>query len=157
MFLAFYRNRRFITVFKTDNYFFLSLTASSQFTSGHLIPWSSILILYSHLCLGVWWGFFPSGFPTKTLYTPLPHTCQMLYPSHSSWFDHPKKYLVSRKNHAALHYPVTSGPLLPSSPWDQISSSAPYSQTPLIHFIHLKWETKIHIHNKQATLYLRIF
>ena len=30
-----------------------------------------ILILSSHLCLGVPSGLFPSGFPTKTLYAPL--------------------------------------------------------------------------------------
>ena len=33
--------------------------------------WRSILILSSHLCLGLPSGLFPLGFPTKTLYTPL--------------------------------------------------------------------------------------
>ena len=38
--------------------------------------WRSFLILSSHLHLGLPHGFFPSGFPTKTLYTPLIHaTC----------------------------------------------------------------------------------
>ena len=42
----------------------------------HSIPpyptsWRSILILFSHLCLSLPSGFFPSGFPTTTLYTPL--------------------------------------------------------------------------------------
>jgi hypothetical protein len=31
----------------------------------------SILMLSSHLLLGLQTGIFPSGFPTKTLYTPL--------------------------------------------------------------------------------------
>ena len=36
-------------------------------------PWppTYILILTYHLCLGLPSGLFPSGFPTKTLYTPL--------------------------------------------------------------------------------------
>jgi hypothetical protein len=47
-------------------------------------------MLSSHLCLGLPSGLFPSGFPTKTLYTcTLPHTFYMPRPSHSSRFDHP--------------------------------------------------------------------
>jgi hypothetical protein len=36
----------------------------------HPTSWRSILILSTHLCLGLANGLFPSGFPIKTIYTP---------------------------------------------------------------------------------------
>ena len=52
----------------------LSLSWASSIQSIPPLPtsWRHILILSYHLCLGL----FPSGFPTKTLHTPLPiHSC----------------------------------------------------------------------------------
>jgi hypothetical protein len=47
----------------------------------HPTSWRSILILSSHLRLGLPSDLFPSGFPTNTLYMPLlsPHTRYMPY------------------------------------------------------------------------------
>ena len=39
--------------------------------SPHPTSWRFIFIWYSHLCLGLPSGLFPSGFPTKTLYMHL--------------------------------------------------------------------------------------
>ena len=57
------------------HYRHLSLSWASPIQSiyPHSSSWRSILILSTHLCLGLPSGLVPSGFPTKTLYTPSPH------------------------------------------------------------------------------------
>ena len=56
----------------------------SQLHPVHSPPptsWRPILILSFHLCLGLPSGLFPSGFPTKTLYTPLLSPYELRAPS----------------------------------------------------------------------------
>ena len=69
-FPAFYGTRRFITAFKSARHLSLSWARAIQFMPTHPTFWISILILSYQLRLGLPSGLFPSGFPTKTLYTP---------------------------------------------------------------------------------------
>ena len=64
---------RFITALKSARHLSLSWASPIQSIYPHLTSWRSILILSNHLRLGLPSGLFPSGFPTKTLYTPSPH------------------------------------------------------------------------------------
>ena len=70
-FVAFYGTRRFIAALTSARHLSVSWASSIQSTSPHPTSWRSILILFSHLSLGLPNCLFPSGFPTKTLYKPL--------------------------------------------------------------------------------------
>ena len=67
-FPAFYGTRRFITVLTSVRHLSLSWANPIQSTYPHPTFWRSILILSTHLRLGLPSGLFPSGFPTKTLW-----------------------------------------------------------------------------------------
>ena len=70
-FPALYGIRRFITAFTSASHLSLSWASSTQSISPLPTSWISILILSSHLSLGLPSGLFHSGFPIRTLYTPL--------------------------------------------------------------------------------------
>ena len=72
-FPAFHGTRRFITTLTSICHLSLSWVSPIQSIYPHPTSWRSILILSTHLCLGLPSGLLPSGFPTKTLYTPSPH------------------------------------------------------------------------------------
>ena len=89
-FPAFHRTRRFITALTSVRQLSLSWASPIQSIYPHPTSWRSILILSTHLRLGLPSGLFPSGFPTNTLDPPLlTHTRHMPSPSHSSRFYHP--------------------------------------------------------------------
>ena len=88
-FPAFYRTRKFITAFTFARHLSLSRVNSIQSIPPHPTSWRSILILSSHLRLVRPSGLFPSGFPTKTLYTPLLSHIRAISPAHLLLLYHP--------------------------------------------------------------------
>jgi hypothetical protein len=67
-FPVFYGTRRFITVFIRALHWSPSWTRSIQSIPPHPISLRSILIVSTHLCLGLPGGLFPSDFPTNNLH-----------------------------------------------------------------------------------------
>ena len=86
-FPAFYGTRRFITALTSVHYLSLSWANPIQSTYPHPTSWRSILILSTNLRLGLHSGLFPSGFPTKTLYTPLSSPISATCPAHLILLD----------------------------------------------------------------------
>ena len=70
-FHAFHGTRRFITALTSLRHLSLSWASPILSIYPHPTSWRSILILCTHLRLGLPSGLLPSAFLTKTLYTPL--------------------------------------------------------------------------------------
>ena len=80
---AFHGTRRFITALTSVRHLPLSWASPIQSIYTHPTSWGSILMLSTHLRLGLPSGLLPSGFPTKTLYTPLSYPICATCPAHS--------------------------------------------------------------------------
>ena len=107
-FPAFHGTRGFITALTSVRLLSLSWASPIQSIYPHPTSWRSILILSTHLHLGLSSGLFPSGFPTKTLYTPSSHP----YAPHAqliSFFSilSPEQYWVRSTNHLAPRYAIS--------------------------------------------------
>ena len=86
----------------------------------HPTSWTYILILSSHLSLGLQSGLFPSRFPTNTLYTPLLSPIRSTCVAHLILLDLINRKILSKGYRSLssslcsfLHSPVTlslSGP-----------------------------------------------
>ena len=86
-FPAFHGTRRFITVHTTVRHLSLSWASPIQSIYPHPTACISILILFTHLHLGLPSGLFLSGFPTKTLYTTLSSPIRATCPAHLILLD----------------------------------------------------------------------
>ena len=97
-FPAFCATRRFITAFTSSHHLSLSWASSIQFIPLHPTAWRSILILSSHQHLGLPSALFPSGFPTKTLYTPLLSPIRATCPTHLILLEFITKKILGEEN-----------------------------------------------------------
>ena len=106
-FPAFYGTRRFITALTSVRHLSLSWASPIQSTYPHPTSWRSILILSTHLRLGLLSGLFPSGFPTKTLYAPLSSPIRTTCPAHLILLDFITRTILGEEyrsfSHACLY------------------------------------------------------
>ena len=107
-FPAFHWTRRFITALTSVRQLSLSWASTIQSIYPHPTSWRSILILSTHLSLGLLSGLFPSGYPPKPSTPRSPHP----YAPHAqpiSFFSilSPAQYWVNCTSHLAPRYATT--------------------------------------------------
>ena len=112
---AFHGTRRFITALTSVSQLSLSWASPIQSIYPHPTSWRSILILSTHLLLGLPTGLLPSGFPTKTLYTPLSSPIRATCPAHLILLDFITRTILGEEYKSfssslcsLFHSPVTS-------------------------------------------------
>ena len=113
-FREFYGTRRFTNAYTSAHHLSLSWARSIQSIPPHPTSWRSISILSTHLSLGLPSGLFPSGCPTKTLYTPLLSLARAACPAHLILLDFITRTIFGEEYKSLssslcsfLHYPVT--------------------------------------------------
>ena len=126
-FPAFHGTRRFITALTSVRHLSLSWANPIQFIYPHPTSWRSVLILSTHLRLGLPSGLFPNGFPTKTLYTPLSSPIRATCPAHLI-------LLVNRIMTYLLTHSMVQSPSWEAN-WFEASQEIPHiSRNPKVHY-----------------------
>ena len=120
-FPAFHGTRRFITALTSVRHLSLSWARPIQSIYPHPTSWKSVLILSTHLRLGLPSGLFPSDYPTKTLYTPLSSPIRATCPAHLILLDFITRTILGEEYKSfssslcsLLDSPVTSSLLGPN-------------------------------------------
>jgi len=120
-FTAFHGTQRFITALTRVRHLSLSWGSPIQSIYSHPTSWRSILIISTHLRLGLPSGLFPFGFPTKTLYTAISSSIRATCPAHLIVLDFITRTLLGEEYKSfssslcnVLHSPVTSSLLGPN-------------------------------------------
>ena len=120
-FPTFHGTRRFITALTSFRQLSLSWASQIQSIYPHPTSWRSVLILSTHLSLGLPIGLFPSGFPTKTLYITLSSPICATCPAHLNLLDFITRTILGGEYKSfssslcnLFHSPVTSSLLGPN-------------------------------------------
>jgi len=126
---------------------------------SHPTSWIFILILSSHLCLGLPSGIFPSGFPTKTLHATILSPIRATCPTHLILLDFFTRIIFGEEFRSLsfsfcsfLHSPFTSSYLGPN-----IVLGILFSNTLSLHSSLNVSDKVSHSYKKQAKLYFCIF
>ena len=120
-FPAFHGTRRFNTALTSVRHLSVSWTNPIQSIYPHPTSWRSLLMLSTHVRLGLPSSLFPSGFPTKTLYTPLSSPIRATCPAHLILLAYITSIILGEEYKSfspslcnLLHSPVTSSLLGPN-------------------------------------------
>ena len=120
-FPEFHGTRRFIIVLTSVRHLSVSWASPIQSIYTHPTSWRSILILSTHLRLGLPSGLLPSGFPTRTLYITLSSPIRATCPAHLILIDFITRTILGEEYKLfssslcnLLHSPVTSSLLGPN-------------------------------------------